>query len=527
MPPARCRKSASGTVAEQRPESDWDEYASVCIADGRMSVPATVCRKHRLERVRKGGMRMDASHIKLISAAVIAVLALTTISAVGFTVDSVDTKQGVMIDFAYYDVDWVEMEFGGGMTGREALDAACTERGYTVVENDDGSIYSVNGKPQLLNVSWGMYTLSSDGKWVQVEDPDGYVVSEEKIISWARTGTGSEMMPAVDQTGFTYYSYASQGRNEIGDKLKIVTLAPSVTETVCAVGGLDYIVGTDRYSDYPNALVANQNNGTISIVGGYTDPNFEKVLAENPDIVFLDGGTGEHVTMADKFRKAGIQCVVLYNSVTTDDLLKNLWICASALGFSEKGKEYISDVSEAVNNICRIADLQEKKVFVALGVSDSPYTAGSGTYINTMVESLGARNIFSGDSSSWFMVSKEIVYERQPDIIIIIYDTEEITSQREYRTLLSRFNEMWKETPAYENGEVYVFSGDAASLLSRAGARLPEALELLAKIMDPDSFIAADPTDTVGVKYYNDSYNDPENGYLRYVKAQGLLEWQE
>ncbi|WP_400227008.1 hypothetical protein, partial [Methanomethylophilus alvi] len=75
-------------------------------------------------------------------------------------------------------------------------------------------------------------------------------------------------------------------------------------------------------------------------------------------------------------------------------------------------------------------------------------------------------------------------------------------------------------------GEVYVFSGDAASLLSRAGARLPESLELLAKIMDPESFINEDPTDVVGVKYYNDSYNDPDNGYLRYVKAQGLLEWQ-
>ena len=261
-------------------------------------------------------------------------------------------------------------------------------------------------------------------------------------------------------------------------------------------------------------------------MGGYTDPNFEKVVSENPDIVFLDGGTGEHVTMADKFRKSGINCVVLYDAVDTDDLLKNLWMCASALGFPQRGNDYISDVSEVINNICRIADLQDRKVFVSLGVSDSPYTAGSGTYITSMVESLGAKNIFAGDSGSWFMVSKEIVYERQPDIIIVIYDGEEIASQREYRTLLSRFNDMWKRTPAYENGEVYVSSGDAASLLSRAGARLPESLELLAKIMDPGSFMAADPTDVVGVKYYNNSYNDQDNGYLRYVKAQGLLEWQ-
>lgn len=469
---------------------------------------------------------MQASTIKLVSAGIIAILAVTGISVIGFTADSVDAKQGVMIDFGYYEVDWIEMEFPEGMTGDQALDAACAERSYPVVKDPDGSVYSVNSKTELEKVEWGMYVLDSSGNWSPVADPSGYDVSKEKIISWARTGVGSAMMPAVDQTGFTYYSYAKLGKNPMGEDLKIVTLAPSVTETVCAVGGLDYIVGTDRYSDYPNGLVTRQNNGTISIVGGYTDPNFEKVVAENPDIVFLDGGTGEHVTMADKFRKSGINCVVLYNAVTTDDLLKNLWICASALGFPERGNDYITDVSEAINNVCRIADLQDKKVFVALGVSDSPYTAGSGTYITNMLESLGARNIFANDSNSWFMASKEAVYERQPDIIIIIHDAEQITSQREYRTLVSHFNDMWKRTPAYANGEVYVFSGDAASLLSRAGARLPESLELLAKIMDPESFINEDPTDVVGVKYYNDSYNDPDNGYLRYVKAQGLLEWQ-
>ena len=183
-------------------------------------------------------------------------------------------------------------------------------------------------------------------------------------------------------------------------------------------------------------------------------------------------------------------------------------------------------MNEAINNICRIADLSGKKVFVSLGASDSPYTAGGNTYVTNMIESLGAGNIFAADSDSWFMVDKEAVYDKQPEIIIIIYDIKEITSQREYRALLTNLNDMWKETPAYQNGEVYVFSGDAASLLSRPGARLPESLELLAKIMDPESFEAADPTDVVGVKYYNNSYNDGDNGYLTYVKAQGLLEWQ-
>ncbi len=472
---------------------------------------------------------MNASTVKLVAAAAIAVAVVASVPFIGFTVDTVDEKQGVMIDYAYYNVEWVETRFTEGMTGMEALESVCGSKGYKLETDEDGSVYSVNNVPRLINVSWGMYVLEGQGKdvhWAEVEDPRSFDVSGQKIISWARAGAGSSMMPAVDATGFTYYSYADAGHNRMGEKLRVAALAPSVAETVSAVGGLKYIIATDRYCDYPRSLVERQHSGDVRIVGGFTDPNFELIAAESPDLVFLDGGTGEHVNMADKLRKAGISCVVLNATNGTDDLLKNLWICASALGFPEAGNAYIKDVNEAINNICRVADLSGKKVFVSLGVSDSPYTAGGGTYVTNMIESLGAFNVFSTESESWFMVDKEAVYGRQPDVIVIIYENGEIKSQREYRAVLAGLNDMWKETPAYRNGEVYVFSADAASLLSRPGARLPESLELLAKIMDPASFEAADPTDVVGVKYYGNSYNDGDNGYLTYVKAQGLLEWQ-
>ena len=470
-----------------------------------------------------------AGTVKLISSAVIAIMVVASIPFIGFTLDAQDEKQGVMIDYAYYNTEWIETEFGDGMTGSGILSKVCSEKGYGIEYNTDGTVYSVNNVPQLLNVKWGMYVLRGSGTdthWSEVENPDSYDISNEKIIAWARTGTGSEMMPAVDSTGFMYYSYATDGKNRDGSPLKIVTLSPSVTETVIAVGGLDSIIGTDRYSDYPNSLVRKQNSGEIRIVGGYTDPNFELIVAERPDIVFLDGGTGEHVTMADKLRKAGVNCVVLYSATDMDSLLKNLWICASALGKPTAGNSYIGDVKEAVNSICRIPEITGKRVFVSLGVSESPYTPGSNTYVTNMLESLGAVNIFSDDSEGWFMADKEAVYDEQPDVIIIIYDTAEIKTQRQYRSLISQVNDMWKQTPAFRNGDVFVFSGDAASLLSRPGARLPEALELVAKIIDPDSFAATDPTDRIGVKYYNDSYNDGDNGYLTYVKAQGLLSWQ-
>ena len=103
---------------------------------------------------------MQASTVKLVTAAVIAILAVTGISVIDFTADSVDARQGVMIDFGYYEMDWIEMEFPEGMTRDQALDEACSGKSYMVVRNDDGSVYSVNNKTQLLNVEWGMYILN-------------------------------------------------------------------------------------------------------------------------------------------------------------------------------------------------------------------------------------------------------------------------------------------------------------------------------------------------------------------------------
>ena len=106
---------------------------------------------------------MQASTIKLVSAAVIAILAVTGISVIGFTADSVDARQGVMIDFGYYEVDWIEMEFPEGMTGDQALDAACAERSYPVVKDPDGSVYSVNSKTELEKVEWGCTSSTPPG----------------------------------------------------------------------------------------------------------------------------------------------------------------------------------------------------------------------------------------------------------------------------------------------------------------------------------------------------------------------------
>lgn len=454
---------------------------------------------------------MKSLNIKLAASAAILVMIVAALPFVGFTESSVDNEQGLVLDFGYWDTEWIEMSFTDGMDGNDLLDLACEMEGYDIIRLSDGSVYSIDGQENLVGIKWAMYVLSEEG-WVEA-DPDSIDVSEYNLVTWARSTDVDSLVPGMDYSGFSYYGYADDGTSlSTGDELRVVTLAPSVTETVVSVGGLDMIVGTDLYSNYPESIVDGHNDGSITITGGYVDPNYEWIIKLDPDIVFCDGSVGQQVTIADKLRKSGIDCVVLYDTTDIATLYDNIWIVACSLGLSENANSTIYNLRSTIDAVSGIAGETGKRVFVALSSDSSPWTAGSYTFMSDVISSAGGTNVFDSQSSSWFMVSKEQIYAKQPQVIIIISSTP-ITTDEEYYELLDSLDPLWKETPAYINGEVYVFSGAAADILSRPGPRLSEAIELLSKILNPDAFTQLDPMDVIP-KYFGDDYQY----YLKYQK---------
>jgi iron complex transport system substrate-binding protein len=452
---------------------------------------------------------MRSIKIKIAASVLIVAMIVTAIPLVGLTESSADNEQGLVLDFGYWDTEWIEMTFTEGMNGNDLLDLACELRGYDVIRLLDGSVYSVNGQENLVGVHWAMYVLS-DGEWIE-SDPASTNVSDYDFITWARSSGADSLISGTDYSGFSYYGYADDGvSSSTGDTLRIVTLAPSVTEIVVSVGGLEMIVGTDLYSNYPEDIVEGHNDGSIAITGGYTDPNYEWIIKLAPDIVFCDGSVGQQVTIADKLRKSGIDCVVLYDTTDISTLYDNTWIAASALGLSDNANSVINSLRTTIDAVSGIAGDTNKRVFVALSADPSPWTSGSNTFISDIISSVGGINVFDSQSSSWFMVSKEQIYAKQPQVIIIISSTE-ITTDEAYQEILDGLDPLWKETPAYKNGEVYVFSGAAADLLQRPGPRLSEAAELIAKILNAEAFESLDPLDSIP-KYFGDDYSQ----YLKY-----------
>lgn len=453
---------------------------------------------------------MDVNRTK--TAITLAILALATLltPAMGLTASSTDSKQGVMIDFGYYDVVWVEMAFTEGMDGNGALDAACHIKGYPVVR-DGPDVYSVNGQDNLVGSEWGFHVLTGTS-WVR-SDPATTDVSACKIVCWARTGPSSSMMPGTDAGGHTYYGYATDGISaRTGKPLRVVTLAPSATETVSAVGGTGYIVGTDVYSDCPREIAEGKASGRIAKVGGYIDPNYEWIVRTAPDLVFCDESVGEHVNVADRLRKSGIDCVILRDCIDIDTMYENIWIVASAMGMSENANGVIADLRESVKAVRGIAGDTGRRVFVSLSADPSPWTCGSATFMDDLIGSAGGTNVFRAQASSWFMASKEQIYAKQPEVIVIITERP-VDTEEKYAELVGRIDPVWRETPAYRNGDVYVFSSDAGDILSRPGPRLSEAAELLAKILNPQEFLLRDSQDVVP-KYLSDDYRE----YLKYQR---------
>lgn len=441
----------------------------------------------------------------------IAALVVASLPFVGLTETSSDAKSGLILDFGHWNVEWVESDFPEGTDGDAALDIVCGSKGYTV-NRVNGAVISVNGSENELNISWGFYVMEG-GEW-KSSDPSQTDVSDYQIVAWARSTGPSALVPAADYTGYTYYSYANGGKDlSTGKDLRIVTLAPSVTETLVAVGALGYIVGTDLYSDYPKAVRDLKENGTIAVTGGYTDPNYEWIIKLNPDIVFCDGSVGQQVTMADKLRKSSVDCVVLDDAVDVASMYNNIWIAACSIGMQENATKVIGGLSGTIDDVSAVAGTSNKRVFVSLSADPSPWTAGSGTFMSDLIGSAGGINVFDTQPSSWFMVSKEQIYRMQPQVIIIIQSENEITSDREYLELLDGLDPMWKNTPAFKSGEVFVFSGDSGDIMSRPGPRLAQAAELIAKLLNPNAFTDQDPLDSVP-KYFGDDYW----GYLNYQR---------
>ncbi|MDR3075001.1 MAG: ABC transporter substrate-binding protein, partial [Candidatus Methanoplasma sp.] len=263
---------------------------------------------------------MDKSAIKILVSVLLVMSG--AFAAVIMTDESSSARatEGIIIDFGDFDISYTDVDTNEFPDAYSALFHACESEGYELI-TDGERVESIRGLPSEGGPAvWRLYvTDKGSTEWREVSGkPSEIRILDYSAVAWGLFDTDGSPTPAVDATGLSYYGYPRATR--------VVSIAPSNTESVVAIGGLNTIVGTDMYSDYPASLVDRQKTGDIAIVGGYSNPSFELVIKQRPDLVICTSTQAYHLVLAEKLRGIGTNVLVAYDGESTDTVLVNMYM---------------------------------------------------------------------------------------------------------------------------------------------------------------------------------------------------------
>ena len=249
--------------------------------------------------------------------------------------------------------------------------------------------------------------------------------------------------------------------------LRIISLAPSTTEILFALGLDKEIVGVSEFCNYPPKAIAKEKVGTFS------QPNIEKILSLKPDIIFCTGL--EQAPLAENLKKLKLN-VIISDPSTINSLLVSIAEIGKLTNKEDQAVLLIKHMQESINEIKSLAAKipQEKRQKVFIEIWHNPLnTAGKGSFINELIELAGGSNIAYDLKTAYGTFSPELVIKRNPDCIILAY-----MSKSNPRDEL-RARAGWNKISAIQHNRVY---GDIdPDVLLRPGPRITEGLKEIYK----------------------------------------------
>ena len=252
----------------------------------------------------------------------------------------------------------------------------------------------------------------------------------------------------------------------------VVSLQPSNTEILFALGDGDKVTGVTEYDYYP------EEAKDIERVSDSMTVNTEAVLSLDPDAVFAyTTGDEENLKVLED---AGIPVFVIESASSIEDVYGDIGQIAAVMGKEEKGEELIKNIKEQVQGVKdKTATLsKQEKVYFEISPSPDIFTAGSDTFQQDLLLNAGIDNIFA-DETGWIKASEEEIVKRNPSIILTTVNYIE----NPVAEIKSRSS--WANIEAIKNDKVYQLDAD---VMSRPGPRIGEAIELAAKTVYPELF---------------------------------------
>lgn len=239
---------------------------------------------------------------------------------------------------------------------------------------------------------------------------------------------------------------------------RIVSLLPSLTESVCELGACERLVGVDRYSNHPVTVRG------LPQVGGGVDPNIEAVVALRPDVVLMATSSRG----AQRLEALGVKVVAL-EPRTISDVQRVIGTLGRLLGVRDPQRVWRS-IEAGVAEAARTLPAGAGRNRVYFEVSRGPYAAGTGSFIGETLQRLGVQNIVGPELGPFPRINPEFVVRADPDVILI--------GERNRAGLEQRPG--WSGMRALREGRICVFDEAQSDVLVRPGPRMAEAARLLA-----------------------------------------------
>ena len=258
-----------------------------------------------------------------------------------------------------------------------------------------------------------------------------------------------------------------------GPRLRIVSLAPSVTETLFALGEGDAVVGVSQYSDYPPAATR------LPRVGTFLTPNVEAIVALRPDLIVGPG-------LSSSRREVRALEAMGYQTMTVNDtslagIEQSIVLIGARTGQQEAARRLLGAIREHIDQVrARLKSTRPRPVVMLVG--HQPMVAvGHGTFLDELLHLAGGDNIAGGLGQNWPRLSVEYIIAMRPEVILDGQMGSDASTSADFWA-------RYPAIPAVRDHRVFGYSQDP---VLHPGPRVWQSLEILARLIHPRAYAAS------------------------------------
>jgi iron complex transport system substrate-binding protein len=274
-------------------------------------------------------------------------------------------------------------------------------------------------------------------------------------------------------------SFSATFTDEVGRKVelpdspqRIVSVAPSVTEVLFALGLGEKVVGVSTYCNYPPEALKKEK------VGGYITPSLEKIMALRPDLV-IGTADGDLKSFVNKMASLGIP-VYITNPRSVSGVITSIQHIGEVTLSQLAAKRLLDSMNRKMEMVQQKVQGRPRPRVLHVLAYDPLISSGKGTFVDDLIRAAGGVNIAENAKGKYPLYSMEDVIAQDPEVIILssMKSKDPLAGQRQWW-------QQWKEISAVRLDRIYVIDAD---LIHRPSPRIVDGIEEMAKAIHPEAF---------------------------------------